>query len=290
MLCGYSQSAIPCYVHHVEFDSLSPEQLQGAIDTLQARHEVLRTRFFADGTQKIALSGDARVIVKSVDMRGKTQPEAEAYAANLAEDFPETALPPLEQGPPLAATLVRLPKGDRLLLVLRLIILDGPSLAQLFHDLLSCLQGQVLPSKPETLSYRDYVLGLVDQPKEQAQDYWAATLPKLPQAPSLPVTGRSPLQSKFKRLAGHLNPEKWSSLKTRAQQRGITPNAMMLAVYAAVLRPYSQDKNFVLNMLTNYRPFDHPELGSLVGNHSNMILTTCEQQDSFVVQANASGL
>ena len=61
----------------------------------------------------------------------------------------------------------------------------------------------------------------------------------------------------------------------------------MLALYAAVLRPWSEHRDFALNVLTNYRPFAHPQMADLVGNHSNTILTTCFGDGDFVTQVRA---
>ena len=281
---GYAQSAIPCYVNHVEFANLSVDMVQKAFDQLQRSHEVLRTRFNDDATQQILPQGDARVALQYHDLRALSQREAEARCAELVDSFPETLLPDLQEGPPLAAALLHLPHGDRLILALRLIVLDGPSMARLFHDLLAALSGQTL-SPPSQLSYRDYVLALCEQDRSAAEAYWSATLPSLPDAPQLPLTGASPKQSKFIRMAGRLGIDDWSRLKHTAQVHGITPNAMMLALYAAVLRVWAEEKSFTLNVLTSYRPFEHPELGQIVGNHSNTILTTCSGQGSFVDQA-----
>ncbi len=284
---GYAQSSIASYVHHVVFKDLAPEKVQQAVEQLQIKHEVLRTRFRADGTQVIAPWPDCRVAINIIDLTRLSTTQVDAEVAQLAEDYPDTSLPHLSKGPPLAMTLVRGAAEDHLIFGLRLIVLDGPSLAILFHDFLELLHDDGLSDTRPDLGFRDYVLALGSQDKTQAQAYWAEQLGNLPAAPKLPTTGRSPKQSRFRRLQGCIAPESWQRLKAEAQKREITPNAMMLALYAATLRPWATDPAFTLNVLTNYRPFVHPQAATLVGNHSNSLLLACTGHGSFVDQARA---
>ncbi|GLQ74481.1 non-ribosomal peptide synthetase [Vibrio penaeicida] len=283
---GYVQSAIACYVHHVEFKDLSEERVQSALHQLQSAHEVLRTRFKEDGTQQIMPVGELPIHLQCHSLRSMSQEDAEAKCVELADNFPEQVLPSLQDGPPMAAALLHLPEGDRLIFAVRLIVMDGPSLARLFHDLLSALSGQPLLTKPQ-LSYRDYVLALRALDTTEAESYWSKALESLPEAPQLPMRGEMPKQSKFVRLGGSLGLEGWTQIKKKAQAHGTTPNAVMFALYASVLRLWSQDERFVINMLTNFRPFDHAEMGLVVGNHSNTILMTSDGQGHFIEQAKA---
>ncbi|AWB07839.1 hypothetical protein A6A40_22540 (plasmid) [Azospirillum humicireducens] len=281
---GYAQSAIPCFFHHVRFHALDPDRLQQALHRVQQRHEVLRSRFQPDGTQVIARPGEAPCTLTVVDLSCVTAEEAERRLAHLCAAHPDT-LPPLDCGPPLAATLVRLEGGDdRLLLAIRLIVVDGPSLSMIFRDLLRHLFDDIGPEHPPALGYRDYVLAL-PPPSEASRRYWNARLQTLPPPPDLPVTGRSPLWSEFRRLSGRLDPERWQRLKALAAGRGITANATMLALYAAALRPWVQDRRFTLNVLANHRPFEHPDLPALAGNCSNTTLVECDPAGSFLEQA-----
>ena len=284
---GAPQSAVPCYVHHVALEDVTPERMQATLDLLQERHEVLRMRFSPDGTQQIAPPGEARCILEALDLSTLEPEAADARAAALAAAHADTALPALEDGPPLAATLIRMPEGCRLVLTLRLIVLDGPSLARLFHDLLAGLYDAPMAPADHALSYRDYVLALQDLPREAARAYWDRALPELPPSPALPRAGRAPDNSRFARLAGRLRPEDWVTLRRRAQERGLTPNAVLLALYAAVLRPWAGRADFTLNVLGNFRPFDHPDMAAIVGNHTNTLLTPCLPGGAFADQARA---
>ncbi|MBP2231651.1 amino acid adenylation domain-containing protein [Azospirillum agricola] len=281
---GYAQSAIPCFFHHCRFRALDPDRLQQALHRVQRRHEVLRSRFQPDGTQAIAPPGEAPCALTVVDLRGVESDEAERRLAQLCAAHPDT-LPPLDRGPPLAATLVRLDgDDDRLLLAIRLIVVDGPSLSLIFRDLLRHLFDGIAPEDPPALGYRDYVLAL-PPPSEASRRYWDERLPALPPPPDLPVTGRSPPWSEFRRLPGRLDPQRWQRLKALAAGRGVTANAAMLALYAAALRPWAQDRRFTLNVLANHRPFEHPDLPALAGNCSNTTLVDCDPAGSFLEQA-----
>ncbi len=282
---GYAQSAIPCFFHDCRFERIEPEVVQQALLRLQARHEVMTARFLANGTQVIPLPGENPCLLAVEDFRTFSEDEAEKRLEALCETYPET-LPSLEQGPPLAATLVRLADSDRLLIAFRLIAIDGPSLSMIFRDLLRYLfEPQAETETPPLLSHRDYVLALKETSSPASVAYWDRTLPTLPPPPELPLTGHSPRWSSFQRLAGKLEGERWQELKARAAEHGVTANAAMLALYAAMLRPFATRADFTLNVLANYRPFSHSEIGEMTGNCSNTSLIDCKDGDSFAEQA-----
>ena len=282
---GYAQSAIPCFFHHCRFEVIAPETVQAALLRLQNRHEVLTARFLPTGEQVIPPPGENPCLLSVVDLRALDPDEGAARLDALCAAYPET-LPPLEKGPPLAATLVRLDGSDRLLIAFRLIAIDGPSLAMIFRDLLRYLFDDLTGDEPPPcLSHRDYVLALQAAASAESIAYWDKTLPTLPGPPDLPATGNTPLWSDFRRLAGKLEAERWQRLKNRAAEHGVTANAAMLALYAAVLRPFATNPDFTLNVLANYRPFQHPELSLMTGNCSNTTLIDCAGAGTFSDQA-----
>lgn len=282
---GYAQSAIPCFFHDCRFGRIEPDVVQQALLRLQARHEVMTARFLANGMQVVPPPGENPCLLAVEDFRALSGNEAQKRLETLCETYPET-LPSLEQGPPLAATLVRLADCDRLLIAFRLIAIDGPSLSMIFRDLLHYLfepQGEA--ETPPLLSHRDYVLALKETSSPESVAYWDRTLKTLPPPPELPLTGHSPRWSSFHRLAGKLEGERWQKLKARAAEHGVTANAAMLALYAAMLRPFATRPDFTLNVLANYRPFSHPEIGEMTGNCSNTSLIDCVDGGSFAEQA-----
>lgn len=282
---GYAQSAIPCFFHHCRFERIEPQTVQQALIRLQHRHPVMTARFLPTGDQIVPPADNNPCVLSVEDFRGLSEEEAAERLETLCDTYPDT-LPPLEKGPPLAASLVRLHDSDRLLIAFRLIAIDGPSLAMIFRDLLQYMfDPEEQDEAPPMLSHRDYVLALRETSAPESIAYWEQTLPLLPPPPELPLTDHSPHWSTFRRLGGKLEASRWQKLKARAAEHGITANAAALALYAAVLRPFAANPNFTLNVLANYRPFSHPEIGWMTGNCSNTTLIDCAQGDSFVEQA-----
>jgi amino acid adenylation domain-containing protein len=287
---GYAQSCIPCFFHHVKFNEVTPEQLTRALSHLQQKHEVLRLRFFSNGTQVIDKPEHNTCQPNVTDLR-QLPVDIAIEKVNALAQLAQQQLAPLDQGPPLTAHLVRLASEDRLLLSIRLNVIDGPSLKIIFHDLLNALfspetftSDDVNPAYTQSLSFRDYALAVASYRNVKSLAFWEKTLPTLPPAPDLPVTGKSPNISRFTRLQGKLNKKQWTLLKRRSQQFGISINAVLLALYAATLRPWSKNKSFCINMLLNYRPFYHPDMASLTGNCTNNTLIDCANNGSFLQQ------
>ena len=284
---AYAQSCKPCFFHHVKFELLTLEKLSQAIYYLQHKHEVLRSRFFADGTQVIAKPGDNLCQPLFTDLREVEKNSALEKVTILANSAPD-ALPDLNQGPPLSAHLVRLKDEDHLLFSIRLNVIDGPSLKIIFKDLLSTLfsshEMTTQPITPNNLSFRDYAILINQYKSANSIKFWEKTLPTLPSAPELPTTSLSPKTSSFKRLQGKLDAEKWQLLKDNASYFEVSINAVLFALFSATLRPWSKNKNFCINMLLNYRPFHHPEMASLTGNCTNNTLIDCLPSTSFLQQ------
>ncbi|RJE81813.1 condensation domain-containing protein, partial [Paracoccus onubensis] len=107
---------------------LDADALQAALNDVIARHETLRTRFPAADTPRQELLHSAALTLKQRRISEADLPAALAEGAAQLLD--------LENGLPLAATLLRLSKQDHvLLLVLHHIAADGASMAPLATDL-----------------------------------------------------------------------------------------------------------------------------------------------------------
>ncbi|RMH93588.1 amino acid adenylation domain-containing protein [Lysobacter pythonis] len=285
---GLKQSTLPCFYHEYRLHDIQAARLQEAIRALRRDFPILRTRFLDDGRQCIAPDTGKRYLGeedwRALDASEKAVRHAALKASHLSD------LPALSAGEPFRFTRVRLTDDDtRLFMTIRLNIVDGPSLAMLLRGLVERCQ----PSPPEppakTLDYRDYVLAaqaLREGPHGSVCDaYWSLTLPKLPASPALPQTGISHRRTQFQRHTRHWPPERWQRLRDAARHRGVTANAVLVAVYAAVLRRWSAEPAFTLNVLANFRPFNEPALARMAGNCSNTVPLDCHPASNFLAQA-----
>ncbi|TYR65651.1 amino acid adenylation domain-containing protein, partial [Streptomyces parvus] len=134
--------------------------LQAALDTLVARHEVLRTTFPShDGTPRQVVAPSGRIPIERADVGGEGA-DAPAAAHNILTRQASRWLD-VQSGPLAAATLVRLAEDDHVLcLTLHHMICDGWSLDLLAAELSEGYNARVArrtPQLPEIpLQYADH--------------------------------------------------------------------------------------------------------------------------------------
>jgi non-ribosomal peptide synthetase component F len=72
--------------------------------------------------------------------------------------------------------------------------------------------------------------------------------------------------SKFIRLSGQIEPQRWRALKERGGKAGLTPSALLCAAFAEVLSQFSMSPRFTINMTTFNRWQAHPQMNRLIGD------------------------
>lgn len=159
---------------------LDTERLAGALRTVVARHEPLRTLFrIAAGTgDPEQVVGDASPPLTVID--GRTDPAAVARVVATAD---RTAFS-LVDTPPVAITLVRTGADDHVLvLACSHLVFDGPSEAPFVTDLAAAYAGEAMPAL--AVRYRDWAAARAAEAASDAaradREWWVAhLLPPLP--------------------------------------------------------------------------------------------------------------
>ncbi|NIL64933.1 condensation domain-containing protein [Salinispora arenicola] len=101
-----------------------------------------------------------------------------------------------------------------------------------------------------------------------AEAYWTARLDALPPGPDLPLRadpGMLDHPPAFDRRSVRLPAGEWAAIKAQAAQRDLTPNAVLLAGYAAVLGRWSRRQHFTLNLPTFNRHPLHEQVNDIIG-------------------------
>ncbi len=183
--------------------------------------------------------------------------------------------------------------GWRIHLDLDLLMFD----VQSFHILLAELER--LYHYPDTslpalhYSFRTYQLAREEE--RQGADYtadrnwWLARLDQLAPPPALPLRCQ-PAEAGhpvFRRLQQRLFPEAWQGLSRLASEHGLTPSAVLLAVFSEVLAFWASDARFTLNLTQFNRRPHHEDVHKLVGDFTAVLLLTpdCRQIKSFAERA-----
>ncbi len=261
----------------LESIALDVERLNRVWQRLIERHAMLRTIVLPDGQQS-TLAHVPSYKIATLDLRDRSPQEVEDALARVRQEMSHQMLA-TDHWPLFDMRATYLDQQRvRLHLSADALMIDAGSWQILGHEL------SLLYRAPETelpalhLSFRDYVMAerafRESEIYRRSQNYWWQRLDTLPLAPELPLI-QEPADLKephFTRRAAHLEPAVWSQLKDRAARRGLTPSALLLAVFAETLTSWSKSARFTINLtLFNRLPL-HPEVNALIGDFTSLTL------------------
>jgi amino acid adenylation domain-containing protein len=259
---------------------LDASVLETALNSLIARHEVLRTRFAVVGgapVQEIVSSMHLQLPV--FDLGELPEPELEQRARELALE--EARRPfDLPNGPLVRAMVVN--GGDRsryFILNLHHGIMDGWSLGILFRELGALYEGLSgdtpcsLPSLP--VQYADYAVWQREFMQGEVLDaqlsYWRHQLKDAAAPYMLATDYPRPASQTFHgaRHAFALSREFTQSLKLLSRRAGVTPFMTILAAIKILLSRYSGQDDVVVGSTIAGR--GRPEIEGLIGFFINAL-------------------
>lgn len=257
--------------------ALDRQALRQALDGLVARHEVLRSTYFAvDGQPFQVMAGPAAPAFSERDLEGQADPAATARQLAMAEA--RTAFD-LGQGPLLRASLYRLRADEHvLLLVTHHIAFDGWSLGvlvdELSHAYRASAQGVPAHLAAPTLQYADFALWqrrLLTGPLFERQSaYWRARLARAPLT-TLPTDHPAPRVARFRgaRESTTLPASVGADLRTLGQSEGATLFMALLAAFVGLIERYTQQGD--VTVLSSVANRDRAGLEGVVGFFVNLV-------------------
>lgn len=274
---NYALGGVGCHNYlELSMPALEPQRLECAWHALIMRHDMLRAEIGADGWQRIL-----RTIVLPPlhcdDMRGASVEEferaARASRAEMAFRRYDSERWPLYE--------IRLTLHDDNAVLhysTDLLIADFASIQLLLAELGQLYHHPETVLAPLTLTFRDVVMSerrrrlLPDTEARRQKDraYWMERLPDLPGAPELPLlpqAARTPRQSpSFERHGFDLPAGSWRRFCEISAAQQLTPTAALLAVFTEVLRLWSRQPDFCINLTLFNRPAVHEQIQQIVGD------------------------
>lgn len=268
--------ATHCYFE-LDTKKLDTFRLQAAWNVLVRRHGMLRAVILQDGQQQI-LPEVPDYTIRVWDLGGLPE-EAQAKALEETRGAMSHQVLKTDRWPLFDVQMSVLSEGKgRLHISFDNIILDGWSMFQVLNEWAEIYRAGQAADAELPLSFRDYVLVLEGIKNsgiyEKDKQYWNNRLHELAPAPELPLARRENdlKNQRFQRRAGNLNQNEWARLKSRAQEYGITPSVLLLTAYAEVLRLWSSNPDFTINLTQFDRKPLHREVEKLVGDFTTLTL------------------
>jgi amino acid adenylation domain-containing protein len=278
-----------------DIDGLDLQGLEVALTKLIQRHDMLRCVFTPDGRQKVLpVIGDYHVDVEDLsDLDDKKRNE---ILAHKREQLSHKVLP-VDRAPLFELTASRLaPAKYRLHLNFDMLIADVFSFGIMIKDLIDFHNDPKLEKTPLTLTFRDYVLAVVEDRETGAwardREYWLSRCGSLPAGPELP-SATSPERiavPRFTRRTERLDAATWAELKERAQRNSLTPSTLLLAAFSMVLARWCASPHFCLMLTTFDRRGCHEELYAVVGDFTQLLLLEVSKRPGASFLEHAAGV
>lgn len=274
--------------------SLDSDALSAALDTLVARHEVLRTTFSESNGQPIqVIHLPFSVTIDQFDWSHlDAQVQAEKLDA-LTEDELQHRRFDLENGPLLRVTVVQVAlQSYRLFLSLHHITIDGVSVNILLDELSQLYKGFVtnepvsLPDLP--LRYADYAYherqSLSADQLEATYDYWRGWLANEPPPVELPFDRSRPLTPNFAAQSHlfNISEQVTARLQQLARDANTTLFTVMQTMLATWLHLYSQQAQITIG--TPFANRTHWQTKHLLGQFNRLVVLRMEldSESSFL--------
>jgi len=259
--------------------SLDVSVMKRALNEMVRRHEAWRTTFqVVDGQPMQVVNAPYNLAVEAVDLRHLPADERETESLRLAR---ERARAPydMERGPLVRAMLVQIADADhRLYLFLHHIVFDGFSVYNVFLPELVKIYNAYLvgtnPSLPELrVQYSDFAQwqrdSLKQDQRKESREFWAGQLNGDIPVLQLPTDYPRPALQSFRGAVHRFGFSKSlsESLHQLANREHTSFFVTVLTCFAALLRRYSSQDDFVIGTVTSGRK--HSELEALLGCFQN---------------------
>ncbi|MGH9367525.1 MAG: condensation domain-containing protein, partial [Thermoanaerobaculia bacterium] len=236
---------------------LDVEALGRALETIQGRHEVLRSVFVLEDGDPVQVVGPPGAQALSVvDLGGLAQGAREVEARRISEE--EARRPfDLSRGPLVRTKLLRLAEQEHVLVVtIHHIVFDGWS-SEIFDRELAVLyeayrEGRPSPLPALSIQYADFAVWqrewLSAEVLERQLSYWKRQLEGAPGVLELPVSRLRPSRQSFRGASETVSipQEVAQAIRRLSRREGATLFMTLLAVFQVLLLRHTGQEDIVV--------------------------------------------
>ncbi|WP_156725207.1 amino acid adenylation domain-containing protein [Streptomyces apocyni] len=258
--------------------------LLSALDTVVARHEVLRTRYVAEeGDPEQIVEPAGPLALESLELGDVPLGDRGERARSLAADVATRPFD-LSAGPLLRVTLARFTDDDHVLVLsMHHIVLDSWSVPILMRELAECYQAVRAGRRPELprlpVQCADYAVWQRHRFAAGAAQadlaHWRERLAALPVL-DFPTDRPRPTERSWQ--GGHVS-ARWPEelrrdLAALADRAGVRTLPVMLAGFAALLSRWTDQDDIPVGSIFTGR--SRPEIEPLIGYFANTVVLRCD--------------
>ncbi len=287
-LYDLGQVSTHCYFE-LDSEYTDVKRLEKTLNDMIGYHGMMRAIILPTGEQQI-LKEVPEYKITTIDLRFISQEdkdkELENIRLNMSHEVIDTEKWPLFD----IKVSILSDKKIRIHVSFDNLIFDGWSMFHLLSEWLKRYINENSSFETLDFSFRDYVLGLNEIKKsvlyEKDKKYWMDRLENFSSAPDIKLAKKEMeiKNQKFNRRSAFLSQKEWSNLKLIAKEFGVTPASMLITAYSEVLRRWSLNSDFTLNITQfNREPFN-PQVNKLVGDFTTLTLLEIKnsKEDTFL--------
>lgn len=273
-----------------EVEDLDQNRFARAVVMLVERHSMLKATIDNTGYQRVG-AVDARRAVEFIDISDLSPNEIENEINKMRLHMANDEIG-IAEWPLFRFVVSRIsPQISRIHFNIDLLIADAWSIFQvIIPDLIDLYSKEETELPRLRTTFQDYV-AYRNKVKHSEQyhshrEYWLKKINELPEAPKLPQLEQveSGDSVKFERYEGTLEKEKWELLKSQGQERRISPSGVVALVFCEVLRDWSEEDQFTLNLPISDRMSISDDINLVVGDFTNPLLVPYEIADDDTLQ------
>lgn len=259
----------PCQIYtEIDVKEIEVEVLKKAIKKVANRHLMLRAKIVDNGLQMVRENSEYDIHIR--------------YHED-SDTIRESCIEKLRSNSDLYWN-IQLSKVDvdttRLHIIIDMIFIDAMSAMHLCREVAdeynSMLGEKTIDFYDKSkLNFVDYCESITQKEvSKETLSFWKSNLSKLPNSPNLPKTADvSSDKMLFDRETFTLKTEYWEIFKKIAMNANITPNSLIIAIFADVLKLYSENEDITLAITKSNRPVDNNwDFTGVVGNFTDVTL------------------
>lgn len=268
------------------------KRFNDAWNVLIKHHDMLRAIFLESGEQQI-LPEVPEYKFEVIDLIGKTDEVAEQAKLDLRNSMSHNILS-TDTWPLFDIKAAQTSASKfRLCISIDILLVDAWSMNMVIEQWLQLYHDASFELPALDFSFRDYVIAEHNLRETElyfrSEEYWFNRIESIPPAPELPLA-MSPSsidEPKFTRRDYEMDKDRWSFLKQKSIEHGLTPTGLLITAFSEVLATWCQSPDFTLN-LTNYsrHPF-HKDADAIVGDFTSLTLLEVNNDASISFLENA---
>lgn len=287
---AYDLGGVGCHGYvELTMPVMDKDRLEKAYHRVISRHEMLRGIVLKNGVQKVLENVEFPALGYQ-DLRGLSKEQCDKKLLSIRHELESKKYDP-EKWPLYDFVLTTMDDKSILHCSIDMLIADFVSVDLILKEIDFYYYNEDKELETLDVSYRDIIIneklkektlkGAME--KEHHWKYWNNKIQDLPGKPELPVlSDMSGLSKEFEKHRFELEKEKWQEICKKAQSKNLTPSSIILSVFTDVIRLFSKNRRFCINLTQLKRPSIHPKINNIVGDFTSVEVLDVNTTGNFI--------